>query len=71
MIRFRCVVCGKETAGRIPVNPHNHRERGDGTLRYPRKHANNGEVCRGCYIEADWVQVSNPNCRCALVVSRA
>jgi hypothetical protein len=55
--RFRCVVCGKVTAGRLPVNPTNHRERGDGTLWYPRRHKHNGEPCKGNILEAELVDV--------------
>lgn len=55
--RFKCVRCGKLTTGRIPVNPHNHREVGDGTFRYPRRHKLNGELCPGVYEEAEWVGI--------------
>lgn len=56
--RFRCIVCGRMTAGRVPVDPHNHRRRGDGTVRYPRRHNGpDGELCPGCYEEAEWVDV--------------
>lgn len=56
--RFRCVVCGKLTAGRIPVNPHNHREVGDGTFYYPRRHKGlDGKDCPGNIEEAEMVNV--------------
>ena len=55
--RFKCVICGKLTAGKIPVNPSNHREKGDLTVRRPRKHKLNGGVCPGTYQEAEWVDV--------------
>lgn len=56
--RFKCAVCGKVTAGRVPVNPRNHRERGDGTFRYPRKHRGpDGKPCPGNSQEAKWVNV--------------
>lgn len=46
--RYRCVVCGAVTAGRRPVHPHHHRERGDGTLYFPRRHHGpDGEPCVG------------------------
>jgi hypothetical protein len=46
--RFRCVVCGKITAGRMP-------RRGDTTVRFPRRHRVNGVRCPGNIQEADWV----------------
>lgn len=54
---FRCSICGKLTAGRIPVG-RNHNERGDGTFRYPRKHNDaSGLPCYGNNREAAWVEV--------------
>ena len=53
--RFRCAVCGKLTAGRVPVSFTNHRDRGDGTFRYPRRHNVNGKPCPGNIQEAVWV----------------
>lgn len=54
--RFQCVVCGKITAGRVPVSFTNHRERGDGTFRYPRRHKGpDGQPCPGNIEEAEWV----------------
>lgn len=53
--RYKCVECGKLTAGRLPVNPHNHRERGDGTARFPKKHKVNGKLCLGVFKEAEWI----------------
>lgn len=50
--RFRCVVCGHLSAGRIPG-----RGRGDGTFRYPRRHQVDGQVCDGCFREAEWVEL--------------
>jgi hypothetical protein len=47
-LRFKCDMCGKLTAGRIP-------RRGDGSGRYPRKHKVNGEVCLGSFDGAVWV----------------
>jgi len=50
MTKFKCIICGKLTAGRIPRG-------GDGTLRYPRRHKWNGRPCPGNYREAEWVKV--------------
>ena len=56
--KFKCVVCGKLTAGKIPFNFDRTNERGDGTFRYPRKHKlKNGKICPGTYQEAEWVDV--------------
>ena len=56
--RFRCVVCGKLTAGRRPRAVW--REEPDGTLIYARKHRTaNGEVCEGSYKEAEWVPLGS------------
>lgn len=46
--RFKCVVCGKITAGRIPKN-------GDLSERYPRRHIKNGKPCPGNIIQAEWL----------------
>lgn len=44
--RFRCAVCGKPTAGRLPRG-------GDGTFYYPRRHQGpDGKPCEGNYREA-------------------
>jgi len=52
--RFRCVVCGKLTAGRIPNRGH-----ADLSFRFPRRHKlrDGHEVfdCPGNIIEAEWV----------------
>jgi len=50
--RFKCVKCGKITAGRIP-------RRGDGTVRFPRKHKVDGKPCPGNMVEAEWVDVEH------------
>lgn len=51
--RFRCVVCGKDTAGR--------KARGGDTM-YPRRHDFAGEWCLGNIEEAAWIEVDrNPN----------
>lgn len=57
--RFQCVVCGKITAGRWPRNPSNHRERGDGSVRFPRWHyvGQPPRPCDGNFSEARWVVV--------------
>ncbi len=53
--RFRCVACGKLTAGRIS---REGRDRGDKTARFPRHHASDqGDPCPGIYTEAEWVDV--------------
>lgn len=57
--KFRCVICGKLTAGRLPVNSSNHRERGDGTFWFPRRHKKNGRPCGGNILEAEWVDVKD------------
>lgn len=54
--KFKCVVCEKITAGRMP------REGGivgDGSFRYPRRHINKetGKPCEGNIREAVWVEV--------------
>lgn len=56
--RYKCVVCGKVTAGRLPVNQGRHRERGDGSFYFPRRHAGpDGETCEGVFDEAVPVDV--------------
>ena len=47
--RFKCVLCGKITAGRIPRN-------GDKSMRVPRRHNANGKPCPGTVEEAKWVE---------------
>ena len=59
--RFKCVECGKVTAGRLPVNPDRWRERGDTTARYPRRHkGKDGKPCPGNIKEAEWVDEETP-----------
>lgn len=54
--RFRCPVCGKITAGRIP-REHGHHY-GDLTVRFPRRHkGSDGKPCPGNIKEAEWVDV--------------
>jgi len=54
--RYRCVVCGKLTAGRLPRT--SRPEVGDGTLRYPRQHKGpDGLLCPGSFMYAEWVDV--------------
>jgi hypothetical protein len=53
--KFKCVVCGKMTTGRIPRA--NGRFYGDGTFRYPRRHNVEGKPCPGNREEAEWVDV--------------
>jgi len=58
--RYKCVVCGKVTAGRLPQNPSRHREAGDGTLMYPRRHkGKDGKPCPGNIEHAEWVEVDD------------
>lgn len=56
--RFKCAVCGKLTAGRMP-RIHSRHE-GDTSARWPRWHAVNGKVCDGNFKEAEWVDVPKP-----------
>lgn len=65
--RFKCVVCGKVTAGRLPrlawnkgTLDHDRRLtfRYDTDFRYPRKHKDaSGQTCKGSFMEAEWVEV--------------
>ena len=51
---FKCVVCGKLTAGRIS------REGslvGDMSHRFPRRHKVGGQDCPGNIEEAEWIDV--------------
>ena len=50
--RFKCVVCGKLTAGRKPKASW---EPGDTTARFPRRHDVDGKPCSGNIEEAEWV----------------
>lgn len=63
--RFRCVVCGLLTAGRMPVDDGELGARrglpGDGSARYPRRHDVKGERCPGSRRDADWVDVEIPD----------
>jgi hypothetical protein len=52
--RFRCVVCGRLTAGRMPREGD---AMGDTSERWPRRHTIAGEVCAGVYRLAEWVDV--------------
>jgi hypothetical protein len=51
--KFKCVVCGKITAGRIPRATRH--DVGDGSVRFPRFHLINGSPCAGNYKLAEWV----------------
>jgi hypothetical protein len=56
LTRFKCVVCGKITAGRMPRDGHG--SPGDGTFLYPRRHkGKDGNPCAGNIEEAEWVDV--------------
>ena len=53
--RFRCAVCGKLTAGRLP---RDGRHTGDGTFWFPRRHDGaDGRPCPGNIKEAELVDV--------------
>lgn len=53
--RFRCSVCGKLTAGRMP-------KKGDTSARFPRRHyEQNGRLCPGVFRDAEWVDVETPS----------
>lgn len=47
-LKFKCPVCGKLTAGRIPKG-------GDGSFYYPRRHNFGASPCPGNIQEAEWV----------------
>lgn len=56
--RFRCVVCGKLTAGRIGRATDPPYERGDTSHRFPRRHnGKDGKDCPGNVESAQWVDV--------------
>lgn len=58
--RFKCVDCGRLTAGRIPTRREGGSlGPGDLSFRFPRLHKLiGGRVCPGVYREAEWVDVS-------------
>lgn len=49
---FKCAVCGKETAGRMP---NDKGFQGDTSFRFPRRHKVNGKNCEGNIQEAIWI----------------
>lgn len=54
--RFRCVVCEKVTAGRMPREASGRPA--DTTARYPRRHKDEyGRDCPGSIRPAEWVDV--------------
>lgn len=56
--RFRCVVCGKVTAGRMPRDERGRS--GDTTARYPRRHKDEyGRNCPGSLRHAEWVETED------------
>lgn len=70
--RFRCVHCGKLTAGRLPrafvTSPtgrvtYSRHDVGDGSERYPRWHKLDGKPCPGNRELAEWVDVPAPKQR--------
>jgi hypothetical protein len=56
VLKFRCIICGKLTAGRKPRAAWT---KGDGTARFPRRHKIKGtdKPCPGNIIEATWVEI--------------
>jgi len=53
--KYKCSSCGKLTSGRLPTK---HRQKGDGSFMFPRRHASiQGDPCPGIYEEATWVDV--------------
>lgn len=65
--RFRCVVCGLLTSGRMPVDDGELGARrgapGDGSARYPRRHRarSSSGTCDGSRRDADWIDVEVPD----------
>ena len=54
--KFRCIVCGKVTMGRMPRVHSNYQ--GDASARFPRRHkGEDGKPCSGNILEAEWVDV--------------
>ena len=52
VLRFKCVICGKITAGRRTGRW------ADDSERYPRRHKGpDGKSCEGNYEFAEWVEV--------------
>ena len=55
--RFKCIICGKVTTGRMPRE--NGRRHGDGSERFPRRHnGTDGKPCPGNVLEAEWIDTS-------------
>jgi len=62
--RFKCVICGKLTAGRISQSEG---FRGDGSHRYPRKSYVNGKIYPDVIEDAEWVDTTKKkNLKCLL-----
>lgn len=55
--KYRCVICGKLTAGRLPNAGWGNV--GDGTFIFPRYHKHKGKPCPGNVLEAEWVNVDS------------
>lgn len=51
---FKCVVCGKLTAGRLSRDSNYV---SDNSHRFPRRHKVNGVDCSGNLEEAEWVDI--------------
>ena len=57
--RFKCAVCGKLTAGKIPLPAGGYHA--DKSERWPRMHRlAEGKPCPGVYVFAEWVDVEDP-----------
>jgi hypothetical protein len=57
---FKCVVCGKLTAGRISRGTY-FEGVGDGSARFPRRHKGlDDKLCAGNIQEVEWVDVDKP-----------
>lgn len=57
-IKYRCVICGKVSAGRLPRQTG--RNTGDTSFYYPRRHKVNGKPCAGNIREAEVVAIKTP-----------
>ena len=57
--KFKCVVCGKLTTGRMPRESRHLQ--GDTSARFPRRHKDkSGNPCPGNIMDAEWVNVLGP-----------
>lgn len=60
MLKVKCVVCGKITAGRLPRASRH--DVGDGTFLFPRRHKVSGVDCPDNIEEGEVVEPSNNAC---------